>query len=616
LFGTRRTPATQRAREFRLFDCVEERRGEDLVEAHRQFVSQTQDSPPAGAARDGAAFALTNATGTILCVSPAFERLTGYARHEIVGRKLHIAPESETAGGARAGIVRDFRKDGTAYQVSATTTPVRDASGATLQCVALDAGGPSHAAETDWCLSQTQQALARVTSGIAHHLNNRLTPIVGQAQLLRFDGGLPQPSLRKLQCIEDEALAIAAFVRQLGDVCGHSGGPARAVDMRALLEAACERLRSAVPKNIRLSLEPAATDCAVCGDPNAVEQVVDLLVTNAYEAMPEGGEIGLRLDRRVGTQGAEALPPQEWVALSVSDTGRGMEAEVLERAFEPFFTTKEPTRAGLGLSRAYGIASRYGGHLEAQSAPGRGTTVVLYLPVFRPGEQVAAPDHALRPRGNLGAANGAIRIGPAHLFGTPAGPTASAPTSREGYLTMAAVDALVRALEQLCDTFEPGHGARVADLARALAERLGLDAEERERVWLGGLLHDVGKLMLSPELLRKPGALTPTEFEEVKRHPLHGGEILGAAEGLREITEMVLHHHERIDGNGYPDGLEGDDIPLAAQIIAIAEAYDSMCSNATYRAELPREQALEELLGGIGTFFDERLVRRFAESLN
>jgi len=583
------------------------------MEAQSQSVPQTPGGSPAGATQDGAAFVLTNATGTILCISPAYERLMGHARHELVGRKLHLVTESATAGGAGTSRLRDFRKDGTPVEVVATITPVRDASGATLQCVALDAGGPRHAATTDWCLSQTQQALARVTAGIAHHLNNRLTPIVGQAQLLRFGGGLPQPSLRKLQCIEDEALAIAALVRQMGDMCGHSGGPPRAVDMKALLDATCAHLRSTLPSNIQLSLTPATADCPAHGDPAAIQEIVGLLVANARESLPEGGGIQLRLDRRPSTQDAATPAPQEWVALSVSDTGLGMDAEALQRAFEPFFTSKGPSRLGLGLSRTYGLASRYGGHLEAQSAPGSGTTVTLCLPVFRPGEEVAAPARVARPHSDLGTANGTIRIGPAHLFGRP---TETALVPRNGHPTVAAVDALVQALEQLCDTFEPGHGARVADLARALAERLGLNAEERERIWLGGLLHDVGKLMLSPELLQKPGALTPTEFEEVKRHPLHGGEILGAAEELQDITEMVLHHHERIDGTGYPDGLEGDDIPLAAQIIAIAEAYDSMCSKAAYRAELPREQALEELLGGVGTFFDERLVRRFAESLN
>ena len=140
--------------------------------------------------------------------------------------------------------------------------------------------------------------------------------------------------------------------------------------------------------------------------------------------------------------------------------------------------------------------------------------------------------------------------------------------------------------------------------------------EEQEQVWLGGLLHDVGKLRLDPEVLRKEGRLTRAEFSQVKQHPAYGGEILGDVRELHGLSEMVRHHHERPDGKGYPDGLEADEIPLAAKIIAIAEAYDSMCSHAAYREPLPREQALDEVLAGRGTFYDERLTDAFVETLS
>jgi len=179
------------------------------------------------------------------------------------------------------------------------------------------------------------------------------------------------------------------------------------------------------------------------------------------------------------------------------------------------------------------------------------------------------------------------------------------------------IRSLVGLVEELHDTFEPGHGERVAARARSLAKQLGMSPEEQEEVWIGGLLHDVGKLRLDRQVLRKDGKLTRAEFSHVKQHPDFGGEILGDIHEWGEsLSEMVRHHHERPDGKGYPDGLGGDDIPLAAKIITIAEAYDSMRSQAAYREALSHEQAIEEVLAGRGTFYDERLADTFVESMS
>lgn len=178
------------------------------------------------------------------------------------------------------------------------------------------------------------------------------------------------------------------------------------------------------------------------------------------------------------------------------------------------------------------------------------------------------------------------------------------------------VRSLVRIIEELHDTFQPGHGERVAEHARSLARQLGMSHEDQKQVWLGALLHDVGKLRLDPQLLRKEGRLTRAEFRQVKQHPVYGGEILGDTRELQGLTEMIRHHHERQDGKGYPDGLGGDEIPIAAKIIAIAEAYDSMCSQAAYREPLSPQQAVAEVVAGSGSFYDERLAGNFAEMVS
>ena len=190
----------------------------------------------------------------------------------------------------------------------------------------------------------------------------------------------------------------------------------------------------------------------------------------------------------------------------------------------------------------------------------------------------------------------------------------SAAQAANPYLDL--IRSLVRVIEELHDSFKPGHGERVAGHARALARRLGLPQEEQDQVWLGGLLHDVGKLHLDPRLLRKEGALTPGERDEIQQHPLYGSQLLGDIQGLEGAAVMVRHHHERQDGTGYPDGLAGEAIPLPAKIISLAEAYDSMCSQAPYRAALSPRQAVAEVLAGSGTFFDERLTADFVEMLH
>jgi len=179
---------------------------------------------------------------------------------------------------------------------------------------------------------------------------------------------------------------------------------------------------------------------------------------------------------------------------------------------------------------------------------------------------------------------------------------------QEYYLS--AVQALAAALEAK-DVYTRGHSMRVAKLARACARVLGLGVEEQEQVYLAGLLHDLGKIGVSEDILLKRGTLTAEERKEIQGHPEVGARILEPARFPAEVIAAVRHHHEDYRGGGYPAGLVGEDIPLLARIIRVADAYDAMTSARPYREALTAQRAREELRRCAGEQFDPRVVDAF-----
>jgi diguanylate cyclase (GGDEF)-like protein/putative nucleotidyltransferase with HDIG domain len=176
-----------------------------------------------------------------------------------------------------------------------------------------------------------------------------------------------------------------------------------------------------------------------------------------------------------------------------------------------------------------------------------------------------------------------------------------------------AAASLARAVDAR-DVYTGSHSQRVADLAARTARRLGLPEEEVELTRLAASLHDLGKLAIPEEILRKPGPLTDPERMVLERHPQIGFRMLESL-GVDPVAEWVLHHHERWDGSGYPDGLPGDEIPLGARIIFVADAYDAMTSERVYRRRVAPEQAIAELKRCAGSQFDPGIVNAFADEL-
>jgi putative nucleotidyltransferase with HDIG domain len=161
------------------------------------------------------------------------------------------------------------------------------------------------------------------------------------------------------------------------------------------------------------------------------------------------------------------------------------------------------------------------------------------------------------------------------------------------------------------DRYTAGHSAAVAIYARDIAERMGLTERDQELGHLCGLVHDVGKIGLPAGLLEKPGALALEERRQMEQHSVIGEGILKNVEDYSEIASIVRHHHERVDGNGYPDRLEGDEIPLLARIISVADAYNAMTSDRPYRDAMPSRVARLRLAQAVESQFDTSVVAAF-----
>ena len=174
------------------------------------------------------------------------------------------------------------------------------------------------------------------------------------------------------------------------------------------------------------------------------------------------------------------------------------------------------------------------------------------------------------------------------------------------------IEALTSALEAR-DPYTQAHTGRIRDLAMAIALALRVPRQVRDAVHFGALLHDVGKIGISDSILQKPGPLSEAEWQIMRRHPEIGVKMLSGIDFLAPALDVVMYHHERWDGRGYPSGLRGDQIPLAARIVAVCDAFDAMTTDRPYRKGFSTEQALAELTGVAGTQLDPRCALLLVE---
>lgn len=165
------------------------------------------------------------------------------------------------------------------------------------------------------------------------------------------------------------------------------------------------------------------------------------------------------------------------------------------------------------------------------------------------------------------------------------------------------------------DTYTGGHTRRVRDYSVTIGEGMGLPDCDLDRLKLSAILHDIGKIGVADAILRKSGPLDDNEFMQMQKHARFGGDILQKIRSMADVIPGVVYHHEKVDGTGYPESLKGDDIPLLARIIAVADTFDAMTTDRPYRKGLSKETALAELSRNAGTQFDAAIVEAFLKGL-
>ncbi|HEU0049102.1 MAG TPA: HD-GYP domain-containing protein, partial [Nitrososphaera sp.] len=182
-------------------------------------------------------------------------------------------------------------------------------------------------------------------------------------------------------------------------------------------------------------------------------------------------------------------------------------------------------------------------------------------------------------------------------------------------LFLGTIRALAAAIDEK-DPYTRGHSDRVTDYSIILARKMGLDEEMIRTIQISAQLHDVGKIGVDDKVLKKPGFLTPEEFEVMKQHPVKGANIMKSIEQMREMVPGMKYHHEQWDGNGYPDRLKGENIPLIARIISVADTFDAMTTNRPYQKAMNLEFTLQKIRENVGIKYDPRVVEALMHAVD
>jgi PAS domain S-box-containing protein len=374
--------------------------GRDITE--RKWAEEEHARLVTAIEQAGEAIYIADTDWIIHYANPAFERITGYSRNEIIGRHTSILKSGRhdksfykkirdtiAAYGVWSGRLTNKKKDGTLYDAEVTVSSVYDKSGAVINYVSIhrDITGE---VRLERVLRQTHkmEAIGTLAGGIAHDFNNILTAIVSQTELALYKTSEGSPLRNNLEQIRKGSARATDLVKQIISFSRQADLEKKPVQIASIIEEALRLLRSSLPTTIKIrrEIEIGPSDDVVMADPTQIHQILMNLGTNAAYAMRDKGGIlhvavkDVEADSSMVSRNPE-LRPGKYVKLTVSDTGNGMDAAIMERMFDPYFTTKKPGEGtGMGLAVVQGIVKNHGGAITVYSEPGQGTVFSVYLP--------------------------------------------------------------------------------------------------------------------------------------------------------------------------------------------------------------------------------------------
>jgi len=367
----------------------------------------------------GESIVITDPDGAIVYVNPSWERVTGYARAEVIGQNPRMLKSGKhddefyrtmwatlARGESWSGRLINRRKNGGTTEDDAAIFPVRDAAGRLVNYVGIlrDVTREKQI-EEQLRQSQKMEAVGRLAGGVAHDFNNLLTVITGRCGLVLQRLGRDNPASQDVDLVLKTAYRAAGLTRQLLAFSRKQVLTMRVLDLNAVVVNMEKMLHRLIGEDVELVTVLVPGLWRVNADPGQVEQIIMNLAINSRDAMPQGGRLTIEtanVEEHTGRLPAGASPGP-YAMLAVGDTGCGMDAETAWHVFEPFFTTKGADKGtGLGLSTVYGIVKQSGGEIVVESEPGRGTRLLIFLPrVEDPVEPVGLAGSGAKPVGGL-----------------------------------------------------------------------------------------------------------------------------------------------------------------------------------------------------------------------